>query len=202
MEKWDREEPGFLRLDELESGGEYYVFVTTKAGLYRYFMNDIVRVTGLWHATPTIEFVRKGRGVTSITGEKLSESQLVEAVQLATQNLGQASPFFVALAEPSSAHYSLWIEGLEQGPKGNELSEAVESHLCRLNTEYAQKRASGRLAALQTRWLRSGAGDAYKKHMLAEGQREGQFKVQPLQYLEECQFPFGDYEAPATEDPS
>ncbi|MCY3815917.1 MAG: GH3 auxin-responsive promoter family protein, partial [Gammaproteobacteria bacterium] len=35
----------FLLLDELEEGGEYYVFVTTRDGLYRYDMNDIVRVT-------------------------------------------------------------------------------------------------------------------------------------------------------------
>jgi sterol desaturase/sphingolipid hydroxylase (fatty acid hydroxylase superfamily) len=199
VDKWDREEREFLLLYELEEGCEYYVLVTTMAGLYRYFMNDIVRVTGRWYATSTIEFVRKGRGVTSITGEKLSESQLVEAVQLATQSLGRASPFFIALAEPSSAHYSLWIEGFEGGSGSNELSEAIESHLCRLNVEYAQKRASGRLFPLQTRRLRSGAGDAYKKHMLAAGQRESQFKVQPLQYAEECRFPFVDYEAQSGE---
>ena len=199
VERWDRDEPEFLMVDELEPGREYYVLVTTVAGLYRYFMNDIVRVTGRWHATPTIEFVRKGRGVTSITGEKLSESQLVQAVQLATHDLGKSTPFFVALAEPINARYSLWVEGLEGDPKDRELSQTVESHLCRLNVEYAQKRASGRLFPLQVRRLRSGAGDAYKKHMLSEGQRESQFKVQPLQYIDDCRFPFDDYEAPNRE---
>lgn len=49
------------------------MIVTTDAGLYRYFMNDLIEVTGRFHATPTIQFVQKGSGVTSIAGEKLYE---------------------------------------------------------------------------------------------------------------------------------
>ena len=54
--------------------------MSTQTGLYRYFMNDIVRVTGKFHETPTIQFVQKGKGVTNITGEKLYESQVIQAV--------------------------------------------------------------------------------------------------------------------------
>ena len=57
----------FLDLHELEDGREYYVFVTTGEGLYRYDMNDIVRVNGRFFATPALEFVQKGKGVTNIT---------------------------------------------------------------------------------------------------------------------------------------
>ena len=59
---------------ELRKGVDYYVIVTTAAGLYRYFINDLVQVTGFLHATPLFRFMQKGKGVTNITGEKLYES--------------------------------------------------------------------------------------------------------------------------------
>ncbi|HIN70388.1 MAG TPA: GH3 auxin-responsive promoter family protein, partial [Acidobacteria bacterium] len=78
---WDAGRRTFYLVDQIQQGKEYYIIPTTGTGLYRYFMNDIVRVTGSFHATPTIEFVQKGKGVTNITGEKLYESQVIEAVR-------------------------------------------------------------------------------------------------------------------------
>jgi hypothetical protein len=40
---WDVGKRDTLLLHELEEGGEYYVFVTTIAGLLRYHMNDVLR---------------------------------------------------------------------------------------------------------------------------------------------------------------
>ena len=78
MERQKRETGGkdFLGLDELQEGHEYYVFITTIDGLYRYDINDIVRVNGRVFETPALEFVQKGKGVTNITGEKLTEAQV------------------------------------------------------------------------------------------------------------------------------
>ena len=47
-------------------------FLTTNGGLYRYDINDVVAVEGCHNGRPVIEFRRKGRGVTSLTGEKVS----------------------------------------------------------------------------------------------------------------------------------
>ena len=44
-------------------------------------MNDLLDVTGFFHQTPLLRFVQKGRGVTSLTGEKLYEAQAIEAIQ-------------------------------------------------------------------------------------------------------------------------
>ena len=60
---------------------EYYIFFTTTSGLYRYDINDVIKVTGRYNQTPQIIFLRKGRGMTNITGEKLSVNQVIEAVQ-------------------------------------------------------------------------------------------------------------------------
>jgi hypothetical protein len=49
--EWEANTPTYRRLDELEEGTEYYVIVTTHAGLFRYSIDDIVKATGKFHET-------------------------------------------------------------------------------------------------------------------------------------------------------
>src|SRR5205085_7810148 len=77
-----------LLLHQLELGHRYLILQTGPHGLYRYNIEDIVEVNGFWGRTPTIHFVQKARMVTSITGEKIYESQVIEAMD----RVGQARP--------------------------------------------------------------------------------------------------------------
>ena len=181
----------FLLLDELEEGAEYYVFVTTQDGLYRYDMNDIVRVTRMINATPCLEFVQKGKGVTSITGEKLYEKQVLDAVMAATDRHGISPAFFVMLADQEAAMYTLYLEASEHEPhQASDLATAVDRALRDANIEYDGKRGSKRLAPVEIRRLRTGSGSEYRADRVAAGQRDAQFKYLHLQYAHECPFDF------------
>lgn len=159
-------------------------------------MNDIVRVTGSFHGTPTIEFVQKGKGVTNITGEKLYESQVIEAVRSAEEDAGLASEFFLMLADANRGVYCLVVECADPTESWRRTTlGSVERKLGELNVEYAAKRVSGRLRHLELLPVEPGTGEAYKRHCLRQGQREGQFKLIALQYRSECVFPFGDFRA-------
>lgn len=183
-------EPVLLDLSALQEGQEYYIIVTTADGLYRYDMNDIVRVTGRVHATPTLAFVQKGKGVTSITGEKLHESQVLGAVGEALEATDTAAAFFIVLADAESARYTLYLEPRDDGIRDPGLAALVDAGLRSTNIEYDGKRASGRLDALRVGWLRPGTGDAFREHRVAGGQRDAQFKYLHLQHVEECGFDF------------
>jgi hypothetical protein len=187
---WDAGVRDCLTLDQLEAGRRYYVLFTTAAGLYRYFMNDLVEVTGFFERAPLLRFVQKGRGVTSLTGEKLYEAQAIEAVQAAADCHGLISTFFVLVADEESCGYHLYVEAANgKGVPGPSLSDAmgreVDRRLGELNLEYQSKRRSGRLTPLNVSWLRPGAADAYKAAAVRAGQREGQFKPAVLQYRRE-----------------
>ena len=184
---WDAGQPVFLGLHELVEGPLYYVIVTTCSGLYRYFMNDLVAVDGWLAATPLLRFVQKGRGVTSITGEKLYEGQFLDAMHELDSHHGAV--FYLLLADEDASRYVLYLEsgGVCQAEA---FSDALDQALAHRNIEYRDKRASGRLSPPAVHQLRTGAGDAYKQHGLARGQREGQFKYLVLQYRRECTFPF------------
>lgn len=188
---WDTGIPTFFSLHELTEGPLYYVVITTASGLYRYFMNDLVKVDGRFGNTPLLRFVQKGRGVTSITGEKLYESQVIDAMhELAPIHL---AAFYLLLADEAASRYRLFFEPAHAGDAGA-LAAALDRELAGRNIEYRDKRASGRLHPPEAVLLRAGAGNAYKQHALAGGQREGQFKYLALQYQRECTFDFAPWE--------
>ena len=188
---WDDKQPEFLTLDQLEPGREYYIFVTTTGGLYRYDMNDIVTVTGHRNGVPLIEFLQKGRGVTNITGEKLYEKQVIQATADTAAPYALTFVFFILLADRDASRYEFYFEpGRTITPDLEELSRLLDENLGRQNEEYRQKRASGRLKPLLARRLKPGAATNFRAYLVKRGQKEGQFKVQCLAYKDEAGFDF------------
>ena len=179
-----------LGLADLEIGQDYYVLVTTADGLYRYDMNDIMRVDGRIGPTPTLEFVQKGKGVTSITGEKLYESQVLDAVRSSLAERGLHAVFFIVLADAETPGYTLYVEPADRTASDPQLSGGVDAGLRAANIEYDGKRGSGRLEALRVRSLKPGTGEAFRAQRVAAGQRDAQFKYLHLQYADECSFDF------------
>lgn len=188
--KWDAESPEFLMLDALTVGAEYYLFITTPGGLYRYHMNDIVLVTGYEGECPVIRFVQKGRGACNITGEKLYEGQVLQALE----SWGVACTHVQAAADVEAAQYRLYVEpapGIMVDPLV--AASIIDASLRKLNVEYDAKRESGRLHALKVCPLRMGTLEAVKAHAVASGQREGQFKTVLLQNESDLSFDYSSW---------
>ena len=142
--------PTLLTCAELEEGSSYYLILTTPGGLYRYDINDVVRVAGFFNRTPLIEFIRKGRDVTNITGEKLHVNQVIQAMVQAQSAAGIAVQYFRAGADEERSLYVFSMEFRGVIPDQERLSRMLrelDSCLRGLNVEYAQKRDSRRLAA-------------------------------------------------------
>ena len=192
---WERGEANFLWLDQIEAGRRYYVFATTPSGLYRYHINDVVEVTGRLGACPAIGFVRKGQGVTSITGEKIHETQVMEAVRRVARLRGVAPAFFIAIADPQAAIYRLFHEADAPPPQGRtvEAGAAFDAALCESNIEYAAKRSSGRLSPAEVVFVRPGTGEAVKAAAVAAGQREAQVKPPLLADAARWRFDFSPH---------
>jgi hypothetical protein len=192
--RWDNNEPEFLTLDQLAQNKIYYIFITNASGLYRYFMNDLVQISGLFNATPLLSFVQKGKGVTNLTGEKLYEAQVINAVKEISATLGLISSFYILVANEKTMSYQLFIEKNVPSQISNSLfSKLLDKKLGELNIEYQAKRDSGRLAPLSATWLKSGSAEAYKASRVSLGQREGQFKTTVLQYFQNLNFPLSDF---------
>ncbi len=170
-ERWD-----FLGAHELDAPREYYVFITTTGGLYRYDINDIVRVESFYNEAPLITFQRKGRGMTSITGEKVSDNQIIEAITAAAGEANVRVGHFRALADINGARYVFQIEpeGEISEAQGHTLLEAIEKKLSGLNLEYEGKRKSQRLNPPELQVMKQGWYDRGKED---KGQRVFQSKT-------------------------
>jgi GH3 auxin-responsive promoter len=172
-----------LRVEQLEDGRRYFVYVTNASGLYRYEMNDIVEVAGYDRQTPLIRFVQKGKGVVSFTGEKLYEVQVIAAVDEALAALRGRYHFIAAVAElvdGTSPRLIFLIEFDDpiSDHDGPALVDHIDVALGEQNDEYLTKRKSLRYGAPIIRIVRSGEFDRYRRRMVETGQRaDGQFKV-------------------------
>lgn len=152
-------QPIVLEAHELEEGKDYFILLTTSSGLYRYNIRDVVRCTGHYGATPLLEFRHKGSHISSITGEKITESQVVESVNAATvettlrPNLFTMTPVW---GDPPGYVLYISMNQVEQS-LGQEfvmrLAQAGDRELKRRNVEYAEKRETGRLAPLRVELL-------------------------------------------------
>ncbi len=180
---WESGTPRFLTIDELKPGATYYIFVTTASGLYRYSMDDIVEAGSTFENTPLLRFVQKGAGVTSITGEKLYEAQLIAAISGLEQQYKFDSAYYTCVADEVTATYTLYLEP-EGTPQldASQLAQDFDRMLAHLNIEYEAKRASGRLAPANVIFVRSGTGEVVKRNALSGAKRESQYKPRLLQY--------------------
>ncbi len=126
---------------ELTVGAEYNLVVTTRNGLYRYDMQDIVRVDGWYHAAPMISFRRKDAGFSAITGEKIHENNVAELLE----RLGAGRGILIAEADPP--HYILCLPSDYAGPD----TDHADRLLCDINVEYKETRRGARLGPLEFR---------------------------------------------------
>lgn len=179
---WEAGDRRLVTLDALRKGHDYYVVITTRGGLYRYFINDLVRVTGHLGRTPLLRFVQKGRGVTSLTGEKLYEAQFLAALAEVAASANLQPALALALADENRGGYDVYLECDGERPAAATLGAALDAALARHNPEYASKRAGERLASPRLCWLRAGTHDALRAWRCARGQREAQFKLVSLDY--------------------
>jgi hypothetical protein len=198
-----------LRSHELCEGRAYRILLTNSAGFYRYDIGDFVRVTGMYADTPMIEFLHKGRHMSSMTGEKISEQQVVQAFDRAIQGTGPADGLFVLAprwGDPPC--YRLYMEALQKTPAPDsdaaELARRFDDALSQINMEYASKRHSGRLNQIEFVILPAGTLAARNRDLIRDRQASNeQFKHQYLlsqpgndRDLDGCGISQGSFETP------
>lgn len=161
VEEIDSSQPTVLGAHEIEEGRDYYILLTTSSGLYRYNIHDVVRCVGHYEQTPLIAFLNKGSRFSNLTGEKLSEHQVAEAVEgaLSHLDLRLSAYTLTPCCDGDVPWYSLLVEQSDLPDEKTRvaLAQEVEQRLRKGNMEYDTKRESQRLEPLQVELLPGGA---------------------------------------------
>lgn len=188
--KWENNIKEFLTINQIEVNKEYYIFITNHSGLYRYDMNDIIHVTGMFENTPTIRFLQKGKGVVNITGEKLYENQVIVAMGKVEKEFNFSTFFYQMAGDEENFRYDLYLESDVNPADRGKIEASIDELLCEINLEYKAKRYGGRLNPLQLKLLKKGTFEKYKVFCLGKGQKEGQFKTVTLLLKRDIPFQF------------
>jgi hypothetical protein len=185
VQEHEREQPGrkFLTCEDLEPNGQYYIYFTTSAGLYRYDINDVVRVVDFYRNTPVIQFVRKGQGISSITGEKLTESQVTDAlVELVERDDLGIGHFTAAVQWGEPPCYAFYVEADDSMTRERcqRFAHEMDRALCTRNSEYEAKRDSQRLGPPVLKKVAPGTYEELRRRRVAAGAPEAQVKLPQL----------------------
>jgi hypothetical protein len=164
--------------DELEEGGEYRVVVTTGGGLYRYALQDRVRVDGRVGRTPSIRFLGKEDHVSDRFGEKLSEGFVAGVLRRLFDRHG-LRPRFALLAPETGAAGTSYVLFVEHPAPPATLAAELDEALAE-NPHYRYCRELRQLSPARVAPLRCDGYAAYADECTRRGQRLGDIKASAL----------------------
>lgn len=174
-------------LVDVEVGKEYELVISTYAGLYRYRVGDILRVTGFHNSAPQFHFVRRKNVLLSIDSDKTDEAELQKAMENASQLLKEFNTSVVeytsyADTKTIPGHYVIYWELLVKDPD-NSPSEEVLNQCClemeqSLNSVYRQGRvADNSIGPLEIRVVKNGTFEELMDYAISRGASINQYKV-------------------------
>jgi len=167
-----------LLAHELEPQQNYHVVITTTGGLYRYAMNDVIRVSEMRNGTPLLRFLYKGGNVQNIQGEMVTVDHVMNAMNALAAEFGVKFQHFQLVAELEDRRYALHVElsnGMPQ-PALQRLLPSFERELGNVNENYAMFRADNLIGRPKLHVMRRGWFDRLSSEHMARTGRDSQFK--------------------------
>lgn len=170
--------PTILEAHELERDKNYFLIMTTSSGFWRHDIHDVVRCVGYQGQAPLLEFLNKGAHYSSMTGEKLSEHQVVQSVSQAMEQTGvKVEHFTLAPVFGDPPHYELLIESDLDDDTRRRLAQSLDQQLAAANCEYENRLETHRIKPVVIRELPPGTWRAFhQKSLSRDGASVEQFK--------------------------
>ncbi|KAG8497993.1 hypothetical protein CXB51_006780 [Gossypium anomalum] len=179
--------PKLVDLVDVEIGKEYELVITTYAGLCRYRVGDILRVTGFHNSAPQFHFVRRKNVLLSIDSDKTDEAELQKAVENASRLLREFNTSVVeytsyADTKTIPGHYVIYWELLVKDA-ANSPTDDVLKQCClameeSMNSVYRQGRvADNSIGPLEIRVVKNGTFEELMDYAISRGASINQYKV-------------------------
>ncbi|KAB2032641.1 hypothetical protein ES319_D05G388800v1 [Gossypium barbadense] len=191
IEKLENGSAQIVDLVDVKMGQFYEVVVTTLAGLYRYRVGDILKVTGFHNKSPKFQFVERQNVALSIDRDKTSEADLSKAIKAAEIELephGFLLTAYSSFADTWSipGRYILFweLKLRDSNTDRLKLDSNTMEQCCRrveesLDFTYRLYRKMNLIGPLEIRVVKFGAFDELMNFFVSRG-------AAPLQYKTPC----------------
>ena len=169
-----------LTMKEIEVGKEYELVVTNFSGLYRYQIEDVVRVTGFYNKTPKIEFLYRNNLAMNIANEKTTTQMVDWAAAKAQEQTGVKFKGYSFYADTAHdpVRYMLLAEPEEKlsEEKIKEFEKALDEWLNESNEKYFKYRRWGMIGEPKLAILKDNTYDDYRDYLKKQGKVLNQIK--------------------------
>jgi len=173
-----------LFMHELEEGKLYEIILTSKAGLYRYQIRDVVRVTGFEGQIPYLEFAYRADKITNMCSVHLTGAQLAAAVNDLEKHIGIhiADHCIYADAGHNKPRIELFMEMSAADDTGlaedcGVYSEVFDAALRKYGWDYAYFRENGVVDKAVIYRVGQGTFRKYRDMQIAGGTSPNQLKA-------------------------
>lgn len=174
---------------QLTLGRLYSVVITTGGGLYRYRLQDIIKVVGFKDQCPLIRFMGKENKISDLFGEKLNEYHIGCALKAVFKEYSLAPSFYMVAPEKElfnhSHFYAVFLQFASPNNRSKgmleSLNEAIERKL-QENYHYKYCRNLGQLSKLRIFMINPefDVQETYLRTQQAFSQRIGGIKTATL----------------------
>ena len=180
VEEWEKENPQTIQLDEVETGKNYALVITTTGGLWRYLIGDTVQFTSL--KPYRIKVSGRIKHYINAFGEEVIVDNTDQALSIACQNTGAIVKDYTAapvyFSEQSNGAHE-WLIEFEKTPESLhqftcELDNAIKS----INSDYEAKRHKD--IALRLPVVHAVPENTFTDWLSSKGKLGGQHKVPRL----------------------
>jgi len=183
----DADQPTTVDLTSLDVGESYEVVVTTVAGLYRYRLGDIVKCVSYYNQSPIIEFLYRQGSLLSISGAKISETEIFAAITEAIKILGDDCRIidYTTSVDVSSfpLKYIIYLEiskTFANLPDLTSFRDTFEQVIYDLNVLYLNDRQANGIGAPEIKLVERDSFKMLKNQILSQGVSDAQFKMPRL----------------------
>lgn len=180
MDEWDKENPKTLTLDEVETGQNYAVIISTNGGLWRYMIGDTIEFTStspyLFHITG------RTKNFINAFGEELiidnAEKALSEACKATGAQIAEYTAAPVYFGDNNNGAHEWLIEFALEPDNLTLFTLKLDEALKKVNSDYEAKRSYN--LSLNQPIVRSLPKGTFNEWMKSLGKLGGQNKVPRL----------------------
>lgn len=162
-----------LTLDEVEEGKEYELIVTNHSGLYRYRLEDVIKVTGKYGNAPKVEFLYRLNLGMNIANEKTSTQMIDWAVTQISEATGDRfeGHSFYADYSTDPPHYVMLVERTDSASPGDKekYKKLLDENMRACNEKYYKYRRWGMIGNPEVLFLQKNTYADYKELLRSRG---------------------------------
>ncbi len=162
-----------LTIGELQEGKDYEIIVTNCSGLYRYKIEDVVRVTGFYNKTPRIQFLYRNNLALNIANEKTTTQMCDHVAKATSKRIGNEFTGFSYYPDFSTKppRYCMLVE--PKNPVTEEerqkMIDILDEEFSEVNEKFAKYRRWGMLNRPEILVLKPKTYWDYREMLRAKG---------------------------------